>query len=86
MYNTVKVGHTESQETHMNQLNNPEFKFDACPRCAGNLVLESDMYGEAWSCIQCGYMIDIQSEPSRGALLLLEDDPLEGSKSGGKYS
>jgi|DewCreStandDraft_2_1066082.scaffolds.fasta_scaffold00456_24 ribosomal protein S27AE len=28
-----------------------------CPRCGGELYLESDIYGLYVSCIQCGYIL-----------------------------
>ena len=30
----------------------------ACPRCRGDLVLDSDYYGNYVSCIQCGASLD----------------------------
>lgn len=38
----------------------------ACPRCRGDLVPESDPYGTFVSCIQCG---NILSTPQENALL-----------------
>ncbi len=31
--------------------------FKACPRCRGDLFLDSDYYGPAVSCIQCGHTL-----------------------------
>ena len=39
-----------------------KFQFKACPRCGGDLHLESDMYGAYAQCLQCGYMGDQQQE------------------------
>ena len=36
----------------------------SCPRCRGDLVLDSDYYGRYVSCIQCGASLD-KSEQSR---------------------
>ncbi len=35
----------------------------ACPRCRGDLCLNSDTYGVYTECIQCGYMKDIETDP-----------------------
>lgn len=29
----------------------------SCPRCRGDMVLESDFYGQYLSCIQCGNVL-----------------------------
>ncbi len=34
-----------------------------CPRCRGDLCLNSDTYGFYTECIQCGYMKDIETDP-----------------------
>jgi hypothetical protein len=34
--------------------------FKICPKCGGNLGIESDCYGKYLSCIQCGYEKDIK--------------------------
>ena len=47
-------------EANLNCLKNPDFQFRICPRCQGNLVFSGDHYGDAWSCIQCGYMQDCE--------------------------
>ena len=31
----------------------------ACPKCLGALVLDRDMYGRYFMCLQCGFMRDI---------------------------
>ncbi|MCY3543235.1 MAG: hypothetical protein OXI16_15315 [Chloroflexota bacterium] len=38
-------------------------EFKACPRCAGDLKLTRDMYGDYRECLQCGYTKDIIPEP-----------------------
>lgn len=30
--------------------------FKACPRCTGDLLVNSDIYGRYVECLQCGYM------------------------------
>ncbi len=30
----------------------------ACPRCGGDLFLDSDLHGDFISCIQCGAVMD----------------------------
>ncbi len=34
-------------------------KFKLCPRCKGDLLLGEDLYGEYLTCIQCGYLMDL---------------------------
>ena len=38
----------------------------ACPRCAGDLYKNRDLYGNYVECLQCGYMKDL---PEASALL-----------------
>lgn len=34
--------------------------FKSCPRCGdGDIYRDSDVYGEFWNCIQCGWMQDL---------------------------
>lgn len=33
--------------------------FNACPKCHGDLTLNQDGYGSFVSCLQCGFMRDI---------------------------
>lgn len=35
---------------------------EACPRCRGDLFLDSDAYGRFVSCIQCGNILDKSQE------------------------
>ncbi len=37
----------------------------ACPRCRGDLFLDSDYYGPSVSCIQCGHILQ---EPLAGVM------------------
>jgi hypothetical protein len=34
----------------------------ACPRCAGDLLRQSDFYGSYVSCLQCGYILRPEEE------------------------
>lgn len=34
-------------------------KFKVCPRCQGDLYLSEDIFGKYFSCMQCGYLKDI---------------------------
>ncbi len=34
----------------------------ACPRCAGDLRTEKDIYGAYVACIQCGYVLTSDEE------------------------
>lgn len=34
-------------------------KLKACPRCAGDMLANRDLYGNYAECLQCGYMCDL---------------------------
>ena len=36
--------------------------FKACPRCSGEVHVNSDMYGWYLECLQCGYMAEYSDE------------------------
>ena len=40
--------------------------FKACPKCHGDLCLDSDHFGAYQTCMQCGYCKDL-IEPNRAA-------------------
>ena len=35
-------------------------KFKVCPRCRGDLYLAEDVFGRYLSCLQCGYLKDVE--------------------------
>ncbi len=37
------------------------FKFRACPKCHGDLIVDKDQFGWYEECIQCGYNRDMRS-------------------------
>ena len=39
-------------------------KFKECPRCQGDLYLAEDPFGKYLSCMQCGYLRDLE-QPAR---------------------
>jgi len=42
-----------------------------CPRCGGNLYLDSDEYGRFEHCLQCGYtaeQVNMAQEPDASAV------------------
>ena len=41
--------------------------FNACPKCHGDLTMGQDSYGSFVSCLQCGFMRDIETKPVAGA-------------------
>ncbi len=41
--------------------------FKACPKCQGDLCLDSDHFGKFKTCLQCGYCKDL-IEPDRATL------------------
>jgi len=38
--------------------------FKVCPRCHGDLYLTQDSFGKYVSCLQCGYLKDIETPGS----------------------
>ena len=36
-------------------------KFKECPRCQGDLDFAKDAFGEVLSCMQCGYLHDLEA-------------------------
>ena len=38
--------------------------FSACPKCRGDLTIGQDSYGSFISCLQCGFMRDIETKPA----------------------
>ena len=36
----------------------------ACPRCHGEMYANRDMYGPYKECLQCGYMVDLETPNS----------------------
>jgi len=41
--------------------------FKACPKCQGDLCLDSDHFGKYQTCVQCGYLKDLM-DPARAAV------------------
>ena len=37
----------------------------SCPRCAGDINADSDMYGMFLKCLQCGFSKDLSPEMAR---------------------
>ena len=33
----------------------------ACPKCRGDLLLRGDVYGSYVTCLQCGFMKDVEN-------------------------
>jgi ribosomal protein L37AE/L43A len=33
--------------------------FKACPKCKGDMYLDSDAYGVYWKCLQCGWIFEL---------------------------
>ncbi len=36
-------------------------KYKGCPKCEGDLYLTEDVFGRFASCIQCGFMKDVEA-------------------------
>ena len=36
--------------------------FKACPKCGGDIIFDSDIYGKYTRCLQCGLMKDIMED------------------------
>ena len=49
--------------------------FKACPRCSGDLNVESDMYGPYVECFQCGHMADYEEQPVSATTAIGGDEP-----------
>jgi len=53
-------------------------RFNRCPRCKGNVLLDKDQHGWYEQCLQCGYIRDLKSivdtekQPIQGENELLE--------------
>ena len=43
--------------------------FKACPRCHGDVHINSDIYGDYKECLQCGLTIDIEADRYKSALV-----------------
>jgi len=52
-------------------------KFKLCPRCRGDLYLGEDIFGTYYSCLQCGYLRDIE-RPKRASGLIVDTEDREG--------
>lgn len=37
-----------------------EMKHKSCPKCKGNLIVDSDQYGWYEQCMQCGYLSNLK--------------------------
>jgi hypothetical protein len=40
------------------------FFFKACPKCKGDMYLDSDAYGAYRKCLQCGRIFEIETSPT----------------------
>ena len=49
----------------------------SCPKCLGALVLDRDMYGRYFMCLQCGFMRDVTENYYSGSRKLEPDRELE---------
>ncbi len=38
---------------------NGKIFFKECPRCGGDIHCDSDVHGKYFSCMQCGYLKDV---------------------------
>ena len=46
--------------------------FKACPRCHGDVHMSSDVYGDFKECLQCGLIIDIETDRYKSTLVKAE--------------
>ena len=53
--------------------------FKVCPRCHGDLYLTQDIFGKYVSCLQCGFLKDLE-QPGSSA----EDQEREAVGAGGE--
>ena len=54
-------------------------KFKVCPRCRGDLYLAEDIFGKYFSCLQCGYLKDLEGPRMESRAL-----PASGAEKVGK--
>lgn len=43
-----------------------QLKLRACPRCSGDILPGTDVYGDYQKCLQCGYLAD-KPRPTRAS-------------------
>ena len=41
----------------------------ACPRCRGDIQLDTEQYGRYMECLQCGFLIRSKAEDKRNAIM-----------------
>lgn len=41
--------------------------FRSCPKCRGDIQLTQDVYGTFKECIQCGFILELEEEPTAPA-------------------
>ena len=46
----------------------------ACPKCSGDLVLDGDMWGKHFRCLQCGLMKDVDKVSGQGSNVILSEE------------
>ena len=46
--------------------------FKSCPRCKGDMHINSDIYGEYKECLNCGNMLDIENPEAKRLLVSAE--------------
>ena len=51
------------------------FWFKQCPRCRGDLVTESDRFGDFVTCMQCGLCRDVTNAETKPSQISLEPVP-----------
>jgi len=49
---------------------NHMLRLKGCPRCKGDLHTDRDIYGTYTVCLQCGYMVDLQTHDRRLAVAI----------------
>jgi hypothetical protein len=52
----------------------------SCPRCLGDMLGNSDMYGEYKQCLQCGFLKDVEPPAKVNIFRAYIDDPAEGDE------
>lgn len=52
-------------------------KFKGCPRCQGDLYVAEDPFGRYWSCMQCGYLRDLEQPALESAPVAANTQELE---------
>lgn len=61
-----------------------KLKFNACPKCGGDLQLRRDIYGMFVNCLQCGLQRDLDAPTAAVELAQPKPEPAIASATAGR--